>query len=302
MQGGDGADASGPPRGNPARQEPNGKEQQNNRDGGERVVRRDAPKLADNGARHGEADEDADGDARYDNSEAMLQNHLQDIAGGSAEGHTNADFVRAARRAVSNHAIDAESYEKQANRCESGHEKKAQARLRVGERVEPISQRLALGKCDRWINRPNSLAHSRVHRAGIARRAHKKPAHSRASHAVRYPQLGFNRILEAYVHRVGSHANDLERAIRDGVGKLLQDVENNRSAKRITVSKKAALKRLVDDHHFSRGAHLRFRKRAASDKRMTDDGEIVLADQLDERLPFAGVGLAGNFDIAAEPS
>ena len=84
MQGGDWADSSGPPRRNPARQEPNGEEQHNDRYRGERIVRRDAPKLADHRARDDEADNHPHGDAWNDESEAVPQHHLEDVTGAVA--------------------------------------------------------------------------------------------------------------------------------------------------------------------------------------------------------------------------
>ena len=133
MEGRNRAYAGRPPGRNPAGQHADREEQQNNGESGKGIVGRDTPKQADDGSRYGKADDDPDGDAWKKKSEAVLQNHLEDIGWGGSEGHADSDFVGAAGGGIGEDAVDANGDEHEADGAEDGQQQEAEARTGVGE-------------------------------------------------------------------------------------------------------------------------------------------------------------------------
>src|SRR6202035_6025511 len=93
------------------------------------------------------------------------------------------------------------------------------------------------------------------------------------------------------------HADDFKPRIREFVRELLELRNVHALAQRIFVEEIFVGEGLVDDGEFALPFDFGLGERTTVNELNFEDGEIALAAQLEEGVPFFGVSFAGNFNV-----
>ncbi len=99
---------------------------------------------------------------------------------------------------------------------------------------------------------------------------------------------------------MGDHANDFKEGVFNRIGEGFELNEADVLADGIVVPQIFVDEGLVDDRELSGGIDFGFGEGAAVNELDTEHREISFAAQLESCVPFLGMGLAGDFDVAGE--
>src|SRR5580704_671403 len=128
-------DAHGATRGNPTGQERNERQQRGYREIGKRITRAHADQHVGHGAGEGPSASEAEEQSGDDKSRALSEEKGEDLARACAEGHANAELLRALRGGVRNDAIDAYDCQKQAQQAHGRRERSTEAKNEISKRA-----------------------------------------------------------------------------------------------------------------------------------------------------------------------
>src|ERR1051325_2745940 len=132
--------------------------------------------------------------------------------------------------------------------------------------------------------------------------AYQDSPERRARHRVRNPDFGFNRLLQPAVLHVRYEPDDLKHRLFHRILKLFQLRDANLFPDWIVVPQILAHESLIHDGQLLGSVDFRFREWSAIDELNFQYWKISLAAQLEHRVPFVGVRLSWNLDVARDSS
>jgi len=118
-------------------------EQRQDTDGGDErygIVLRSVDELVFGEASSEEGERKANGYAEYGEHAGLAEDHPHDVAAIGAEGHADADFLRALRGNEGEHSVDAYEREQQGRGGEGSEERESEARAGVAVHVEHLAE------------------------------------------------------------------------------------------------------------------------------------------------------------------
>jgi len=198
-QGGGWIDPCCPPRGNPAGDEADDQQEEGNRYEREGIVGRDAPKLAHKDSREGKAYGQPNGDAGHQKLQTLSEHHLQDIASGCAESHSNTELMGPPRGTVCNHAVNTDGDENQTGESKNDDQLEAETGLSKRKKIQEVLERVGVGHRNSGVGGPNFTANGVDHGSGIAGCSNKESAGPGSRERVRDPSFRFDRVLDAEI-------------------------------------------------------------------------------------------------------
>src|SRR5712664_2389117 len=199
-----------PPGGNPAGDEADDQEKKGYGCEGEGILRRNAPKLADKDSGQSKARGQPNGDAGQQKLQALSEHHLQDIASGCAESHSNAELMGPPRGTVRNHAVDADGDENQTDEGKDDDQLEAETGLSKRKKIQEVLEGVRVGHRNSGVGGPNFTTNGIDHGGGIAGCSNKESARPGSRERIGDPSLRLDRVLEAEILSVGGHTDDLE--------------------------------------------------------------------------------------------
>ena len=132
--------------------------------------------------------------------------------------------------------------------------------------------------------------------------AHQDSPERGARHRVRNPDFRLNRLLQPAVLHVRYEPDNLKHRLFHRVFKLFQLRDANLLPDWIVVPQILAHKGLIHDRQLLRSVDFRFRERPAIHELNLQHRKVSRAAQLKHCVPFVGVRLSWNLDVARDSS
>src|SRR5580692_11707704 len=122
------------------------------------IVRGGLPELAGENAREREAGDESDRYPDGDDAKAHTEDEFERVGARCAERHADADFVRAPRSGVGDHAVYADRNECEADDREDRHQDESELRACVRLQMDVVLHRAGVGERDASVDSPHFAA------------------------------------------------------------------------------------------------------------------------------------------------